>query len=126
MEFPAEASRIRNEIAAGGTAKLGEDKTGGPVEAFAHVASLSGRASAGLVRATAIVWAFTDRAEAKIQPSPEQLKQTAIASLASIIEATAASTPPNKVQQVYGDLLKQISVMDRRLGPFNQDVEQRM
>ena len=121
-EFTSESTRIRNEIAAAGTAKLGEDKTVGPVEAFAHVASLSGSASAGLVRATAIVWAFTDRAEAQIQPSPEQLKQTTIAALASIIEATAASTPPDKVQQVYGELLKQISVIDRRLGPFNQDI----
>ncbi len=121
-EFPAEANRIRDEIAASGSAAFGEDKTGGPAEAFAHVAALWGSASAGLVRATATVWAFTDRPEAKIQPSPEELKQTAIASLASIIEAAAASTPPDKVQQVYGDLLKQISVVDRRLGTFTQDV----
>ncbi len=121
-EFSSEAMRIQSEIASTGAAKLGQDQTGGPAEAFAHVATLWGNASAGLVRATAIVWAFTDRPVAQTQPSPEELKKSAIASLASIIEAAAVSTPPDKVQQVYEDLLKQISVVDRRLGSFSQDV----
>lgn len=122
MEFPAEAQRIRDEIAAGGSATLAEGTTAAAPQAFAHVATLWGSASAGLVRATALVWAFTGRSQTQVQPSPQQLQASAIGALASIIEAAAVATPPDQVQQVYEDLLKEISVVDRRLGSFSEDV----
>jgi hypothetical protein len=121
-QFPAEATRIRDEIAATGTATLGENQSGGAPEAFAHVATLWGHASAGLGRATAIQWAFTSQAETQLQPSPAKLKEVAIQSLASIVEAAAASTPPDQVQTTYSELLKQISQVERRSGMFSQDL----
>lgn len=120
----SETARIRREIASAGTATLVEGTTGGPAEAFAQVCKLWGNASAGLVRARAIVWAFTGRGEAKIEPSPSELQTTAIAELASVIDAAASSTPPDKVPQVYADLLKQITVMDRRLGAYSKAVSE--
>ncbi len=120
--FASEASRIRDEIAASGTATLGEGKTGDAAEAFAHVVNLWGTASAGVIRATAIQWAFTNRLQSQVQPDPNQLKETALASLASIVEAAAASTPPEKTQSVYTELLKQISIAERRCGIYSHDV----
>lgn len=121
-QFPAEATRIRDEIAASGTAALGENQSGGAPEALAHVATLWGHASAGLGRATAIQWAFTNQAETQLQPSPAQLKEVAIQSLASIVDAAAASIPPDQVQASYSQLLKQISQVERRSGMSNHDV----
>jgi hypothetical protein len=121
-EFPAVASRIAREIGANGTASLNQDKKGTAPEAFSHLVTLWGHASAGLMRATAIQWAFTNRAQAEVQPSPGQFKETALQSLASIVEAAAMSTGPEEVQATYTELLKQISVADRRLGPYSRYV----
>lgn len=124
-EYSAEADRIAKEIASTGTAKLAQDKSGGPPEAFAYLVSKWGAASAGLLRAKAIEWAFfAGRTSSAVQPTPVQFKATAIKGLASVVEAAARSTSAADAQSTYTALLEQISIADRRVGPISSEVSE--
>ncbi|MGI9471629.1 MAG: hypothetical protein ACR2NZ_08875 [Rubripirellula sp.] len=115
--FPAEAANIRGQIAASGMAKLG-DQDGDPVEAFAYLADRWAIASAGLTRAAGTQWAITNRIGTQDQPRVLALRESALAELAGIVEATAVSVKPDQVPRIYSDLLKQMSVLDRRMIGF--------
>lgn len=122
--FAAETARIAREITASGNAQLTEQHSGNAVESFAHVVALWQKASANLARATAIQWAFTDRRRVELKPTPSQLKKVATSGLAAIIKAAAASTPIDEVPATYQNLLKQITIADRRITLDRRDVIQ--
>ncbi|MDG2219985.1 MAG: hypothetical protein P8L85_01305 [Rubripirellula sp.] len=122
--FAAEAARIAREIASSGNAKLTEERNGNAPESFAYVLTLWQNASANLSRATAIQWAFTNRVRVDVKPSPAQFKKVATTALAAIIKAAATSTPIDNVQATYQDLLKQITIADRRITLDSRDVFQ--
>ncbi len=119
--FGDEGKRIAAEIAKDGTAQLGEGTTGGPAEAFAFVGSQWGSASAALLRANGLRWAFPN-APVDLSVDANELKSTALTALAMIVDAAAQSTETENVQSVYSDLLEAISVLDRRNGIMSEVV----
>lgn len=118
-DFPAEASRIRDEIAASGTASLGTGKSGDASMAVAHLGDLWGYASAGLVRAGVLRCTFggSENPSTLIEPmasATKKLTGTATRAIASVVDASVASVPSDRVVELYANLLKEISVIDRR------------
>ncbi len=131
VEFGDEANRIRGQIASTGSADLGDGVIGDAAEAFAHVVQLWSNASAGLVRIASLRKVFRKgsfdpdgmgdsdgitETDATTPAAMKKLSQTALRELALLIAAAAESTPSDQVASTYAGLLKQISVVDRRLG----------
>jgi hypothetical protein len=112
--FAAEAERIRREIASSGKATLDQGVQGDAAESFAYLVECWGRASAGLNRAIALNWAFTNRTKIVIEPTPQQLYRDAQPALVSLIDAAASSPQIDDVPRLYSELLKQVATADRR------------
>lgn len=121
--FPTEAKRIVDEIATTGKASLGDAGEVGPAKAFAHLVDLWGRASSGLTRMGTIEWVFAagiSSSPSATSISPEsrarsrKLSDEARQWLSKLIEATAQATPADQVSTVYADLLKEVSIAERR------------
>jgi hypothetical protein len=118
----SEAARIRGEIAASGTAQIGDNATANAADAIAYLTKLWGNASAGLVRNYALLWAYSGKQPSSLMSGAmqpvKQLETSAKSAISSVIEAAAAKTPPDQVPSLYGQILEQLSVIDRRLGGF--------
>ena len=118
----SEATRIRAEIAASGTAKIGDNATANAAEAIAYLTKLWGSASAGLVRNYALLWAYGGKQPSNLMAGAmqpvKQLEASAKSAISSVIEAAAAKTASDQVGSLYGQILEQLSVIDRRLGGF--------
>ena len=115
-DFPAEAARVRTEMATG-KVKIGESEVGAP-EAIQHITKEWGKATAAVIRITAIQWGFTGKKPSAINstqmPRVSQLEQTAKNAIIGIVEAAAAATPPEEVETVYSEILAELSAIDRR------------
>ncbi len=117
----SEAARIRAELSASGTAKIGENEKANAADAIEYLTELWGFASAGLVRNGALRWAFSAGSASEVSSEAikpiKQLETSAKAAIISIIDAAAASTPAGEVRGLYGAILEKLAFIDRRTRP---------
>jgi hypothetical protein len=117
QQFAAETERICSEIAATGQATLGTVGQGDAAQAFAHIVDLWGQAATGLNRGVVLKWTFSNRRDAKVEPSPDQVSVTARDALVAVIDAAVQSAPVDQVARLHRDLLLQLSAANRRCSP---------
>ncbi|MGB7324223.1 MAG: hypothetical protein WBD31_05090 [Rubripirellula sp.] len=118
-EFASEARRVVSEVGASGTASLADDATGDASEAMAYLVSKWESASAGLIRASAIDFAFRLGDGSQIAGQMSQLKSDAQQSIVELIDAAATSAQASNVASLHSELIDQISVVHRRMGHGN-------
>lgn len=123
-EFAKESERVRTSISTNGKATLVPGVEADAAETFAYLGNLWANAAAGLNRAIALNWAFTNHQRVVVEPTPTQFHFEVVSELKLLIDATASSTPVESVPQLYGELLKQITHLDRRCDPRVRLIEQ--
>ncbi len=123
-EFTKESERIRAQITARGIATLTPGVEGDAAASFAHVGNLWAKAAAGLNRAIALNWAFTNHQKVVVEPTPVQFQFDAVAELTLLVDAAVVSRQIEDVPQLYCDLLRQIAYLDRRCDPRVKLIEQ--
>ena len=120
-QFNSEATRIRDELSASGTTKIGDNEQANAAQAIEYLTGLWGSASAGLVRNGALRWAFGRGTASEITSDAikpiKQLETDATAAMVSIIDAAAAATPASEVRVLYGQILEKLAFIDRRMRP---------
>lgn len=117
--FATESARVRDEIAATGTAKLAGGKSGDAADAIAYLGSAWGSSSAALIRVAGLQMTFGGSGDASelIEPSVSEARKLAAnasAAIAKVVDAAADKTPSDQVADLYSRALEQISLIDRR------------
>ena len=116
-QFASEAARLRTEMVTGKVV-IGEVTDAGAPEAIAHLANEWGKASAALIRSTAILWAFTGGAPSKVNTAQmarvSQLNKAAIDAIIAVIDAATISATPESIPQLHADIMHELSYLDHR------------
>lgn len=132
--FNREAARIRGELSANGTAKIGANAQADAGDAIEYLTGLWGAASAGLLRNGGLYWAFSQNAgtyeessssdnSAEARKAIDDLESTAKSSFKGIIEAAASTAQGPDVRKLYAKVLDRLSVVHRRMVSFDFDQE---
>ncbi|MCG8652350.1 MAG: hypothetical protein MI861_21090 [Pirellulales bacterium] len=121
QDFPRAAAQITKEIAATGSATLPDGTALEPPQAVAYLTELWGKSSAAIIRASALELVFAGSgnppsSSSKINAELQWLNQEAGKYFVALVQAAAQSTAQPKVASTYGALLKELSVVDRRVG----------
>lgn len=114
----AESSRVASELRQSPTVTLADGKTGDAADAIGYVRTLWGNSTAAINRSFGVALAFNNGSSESISKSfskeLDRAETVANRSLAGILNAAAASTPPDKVAALLPRVLLQLSVIDRR------------
>ena len=115
--FATEATRVRTEMATGKVV-IGDVTEAGAPEAIAHLVDEWGKASAALIRNTAIQWAFTRTSPSKINSTQmaavSRLNSAARDAVIGVIQAATVTAEPEAIPQLHADIMRELSRVDRR------------
>ncbi|TWU58284.1 hypothetical protein [Rubripirellula reticaptiva] len=115
-EFASQARRVVSEIGTSAKAALADGAIGDASEAMAYLVSKWESASAGLIRASAIDFAFRLSDGSQIDGEMSQLKSDAQQAIVQLIDAAASSAQASSVRTLHAKMIDQISVVHRRMG----------
>ena len=114
--FEGQVSRLAAEIAAGSKASLSDGKQGDGPQAVTFVGEYWARAHTALVRANSILNAFSLSGGKQLNEPVKKVQTAAQAAILGIIEATGKSASENEASKLYGSLLREVSILNRRVG----------
>ncbi len=110
--FEQDSLKILSQLNSGGKVDFGDGTNGGPVEAFQWQGAKWSSANTSVLRALGVAYAFQIQIP---DQSMEQLNASGKKSLASIIEAAGQSASDTEATVLYGRLLREIAILNRRV-----------
>ena len=118
--FNSEATRIRGELSNSGLCTIGDNKEADAADAIEYLAGLWGKASAGLLRRTGLLWVYSSedystRMATAVKPVKD-LEKSATESITAIITTASSKVAAEDVRELYAKILEQLTVIDRRVG----------
>ena len=116
-KFGSESKRVVSQLTANGKVEIdGQDAS--HAEAIHYLCDQWGAASSAMMRNLAIQWAFgrdqPSDANKNASKQATQVSQAAREAILDVVKAAANSTPEDKVEVVYGEILQALTFVERR------------